>query len=96
MNITIPRSVTSIGSSIIYLCISLRFIKVSTENSRYSNFYDDGILYEKSIHSICYKNPSGKVNETFKIPETVTSIETYAFKIKWEICSWVFMEFALG
>ena len=76
-NITIPSSVTSIGSNPFASCRNLQFIKVSDGNANYSNNIN-GIVYNKEFTSIiCY--PSGIQNTTFEIPNTVISICESAF-----------------
>ncbi|KAH0788282.1 leucine-rich repeat domain-containing protein [Histomonas meleagridis] len=53
-------------------------IKVSSENSNYSNYNEDGILYNKNVTKIiCY--PCGKTNETYTFPTNVTAIGVNAF-----------------
>ncbi|KAH0788521.1 leucine-rich repeat domain-containing protein [Histomonas meleagridis] len=53
-------------------------IKVSSENANYSNYNEDGILYNKNVTKIiCY--PCGKTNETYTFPTNVTSIDINAF-----------------
>jgi len=75
-NVTIPNSVTSIGYSVFGDCTSLTAINVNAANTTYSS--QDGILYNKAKTSlIAY--PSGKTENTFTIPNDVTSIGNGAF-----------------
>ena len=79
VNITIPENVTSIGANPFASCLNLQFIEVTNENENYSNDIN-GILYTKSFTSlICY--PAGLQNETFDIPNIVTSIGESSFSL---------------
>jgi len=73
--ITIPNSVTSIGSAAFSGCGSLTSIKVGENNKNYASM--EGVLFNKTKTTlIAY--PAG-LSGTYTIPETVTSIERYAF-----------------
>ena len=77
-NITIPKSVTYIASDAFQTCTSLQFIEVSDGNQAYSNYGNDGILYNISITEIiCY--PAGVEEKAFEFPSSVTSIGENAF-----------------
>ncbi len=74
--ITIPASVTSIGERAFYECEYLYEINVEEDNQYYSS--EDGVLFNKDKTSlICY--PQYKWEESYLIPESVVSIENYAF-----------------
>ncbi len=74
--LTIPDNVNSIGSNAFGACISLTSINVGSNNSAYTSI--DGILFNKNITEIiCY--PSQKINSSYTIPNSVTSIGNYAF-----------------
>lgn len=72
-NIYLGKSVEDFTA---YSCSNLKNISVSSENPKYSSI--DGVLYNKDkTILICY--PQGKTAEAFKIPDTVTHIEKFAF-----------------
>jgi hypothetical protein len=75
-SITIPDLVTSIGSDAFHYCSSLTAITVDTNNSYYSSM--DGVLFNKS-QSTLVLYPAGKTGNDYTIPNSVTSIENYAF-----------------
>ncbi|MCD7902842.1 MAG: leucine-rich repeat protein [Oscillospiraceae bacterium] len=76
-SITIPSSVMSIENGVFAACDSLTEIPVSGENAAYSA--EDGVLFNKDkTELVCY--PSGKTTSVYKIPESVTSIYTDAFR----------------
>ncbi len=76
--ITIPDSVTSIESSAFTDCVKLSEINVKDNNTTYCS--KDGVLYNKDMTELI-KCPAymGKT-EKFKIPDSVTSINDYAFE----------------
>lgn len=72
--IMLPDSVTYIGRQAFCACMDLIDISVNSTNYRSVN----GILFSKDLTTlICY--PAGKQDKTYTIPNTVTSIEWYAF-----------------
>ena len=75
-SVTIGNSVTSIGGNPFSGCKSLLSIEVSDNNKNYSSF--DGILFNKNKSElIAY--PAGKTDSEYAIPNSVTSIGSYAF-----------------
>ena len=75
-SITIPNSVTSISGEAFENCTSLTAINVASENSNYVSV--NGVLYNKDKTTIiCY--PAGKKDNNYKIPDSVTEIDDYAF-----------------
>ena len=75
-SITIPNSVTKIYYSAFEGCTSLTAINVASENSNYVSV--NGVLYNKDKTTIiCY--PAGKKDNNYKIPDSVTEIDDYAF-----------------
>ena len=92
-SVTIPNSVTTIGERAFYECSSLTSVTipnsvtsigirafkcrvtVDLENMYYSSI--DGVLYSKDV-SVLFSCPS--VAQTITIPNSVTTIEDYAFK----------------
>ena len=75
-SITIPDSVTNIGDDAFYHCSGLKNITVENSNLNYKDI--DGILFNKEGTSLI-EYPAGKANETYVIPNSVTSIEDNAF-----------------
>jgi len=75
-NVTIPRSVTSIGIYAFGSCSSLANITVDEQNTAYSSV--EGVLFNK-FRSILIKYPEGKQDDIYSIPSTVTTIGQYAF-----------------
>ena len=75
-SITIPESVASINNSAFYGCTSLANITVSKDNQSYESL--DGNVYTKGGKTlVCYA--MGKKDTHFAIPNSVTSIDSYAF-----------------
>ena len=75
-SVEIPNSVINIGYGAFAYCDSLTSIEVDEENEYYCS--SDGVLYDKNMNTlICYS--SGKTDESYTIPETVTIIDIYAF-----------------
>ncbi len=76
-SIYIPKSVTTIGESAFTDCTKLANITVDEENPNYSS--QDNVLYNKDkTRLITY--PIGKTNTEFVLPETVISIDDFAFQ----------------
>ena len=76
-SITIPKYVTSIGDNAFLGCSSLTNIIVDPNNSKYSNYEHDGVLYNKDITELI-RFPGGKTNVT--IPNSVTTIGNLHFE----------------
>ncbi|MBD5285625.1 MAG: leucine-rich repeat protein [Bacteroides sp.] len=74
--ITVPASVTNIEFQAFGLCNSLVNINVDNNNLYYSS--DNGILYSKDRTTLI-QYPNGKLEESFSIPDFVTTIATDAF-----------------
>ena len=75
-NIILTDSVMNIEPDAFGSLYQLKNIKVDSNNTNFKSV--NGILYNKDMTKIiCY--PSGKSNTTFIIPNTVTSIEDFAF-----------------
>ena len=75
-NINIPNNVTSIGYGAFSWCSSLNCINVDPQNEYYSNYENDGILYDKDISTLI-QCPGSKT--AVNIPNIVTSIGSCAF-----------------
>lgn len=75
-SINIPESVSTIAPNAFGSCISLTDIYVSNDNQYYTS--SDGILYNKNMTKIV-QYPAGKNDTSYYIPNSVTTIEQYAF-----------------
>ena len=74
--VTIPNSVTSIGNKTFYNCSSLTTINVANDNPDYCSI--DGVLFNKA-QTILILYPAGKADDSYSIPNSVTSIVEGAF-----------------
>lgn len=76
-SIQLPATITTLEWSIFEDCASLSAITVNDGNPAYSDV--KGVLYNKGKNTlICY--PSGKAEDAFTVPETVTTIGEYGFR----------------
>ena len=76
-SVTIPDSVTSIENYAFYACFSLTSITVDAGNSNYSSV--DGVLFNK-LQTLLVQYPAGILDNSYTIPDSVTSIGEYAFE----------------
>lgn len=76
ISINIPNAVTYIGYNAFCECSSLREIMVDSNNKIYSS--QDGVLFNKNRTELI-QYPIGKENQTYTIPNSVTSIGFAAF-----------------
>lgn len=76
ISVTIPDTVTTIADSPFNACVKLTNITVAQNNPAYKSI--DGNLYNKD-GSILIRYAAGKTNLSFKIPDSVTTIEKHAF-----------------
>lgn len=76
ISVSIPSSVTFIGTGNFDGCDSLTSINVSTGNSHYSSLGD--VLFNKAQTSLI-RFPQGKPADQYDIPSSVINIEEYAF-----------------
>ena len=76
-SVTIPDSVTSIGNSAFYSCDSLTSITVKEDNPNYSSD-EYGALFNKD-KTMLIQYPIGNTRTSYTIPDSVTSIDDYAF-----------------
>lgn len=74
-SVYIPKSCTSVGRGAFGLCSNLLSIEVDPENEKYTS--SDGILFNKDYTTLV-QCPGGKEGH-YIIPESVRSIEKYAF-----------------
>ena len=75
--INIPSSVTSIGDRAFEWCIGLKTINVSISNTKYQSI--EGVLYSKDLKTLI-RYPEGIKQNSFNIPNSVTSIGNEAFE----------------
>ena len=75
-SVTIPNNTTSIGEGAFTDCYSLTNIDVHPDNPKYASL--NGNLYNKDLTEII-QYATGKKDVSFTIPDSVTSIEEYAF-----------------
>ena len=75
-SVEIPDSVTSIGAHAFSRCHSLTSITVSENNTKYKSI--DGNLYSKDGKTLI-QYAYGKTATSFTIPDSVESIDSYAF-----------------
>ncbi|MBT3483511.1 MAG: leucine-rich repeat domain-containing protein, partial [Opitutales bacterium] len=75
-SITIPESVTSIGYAAFQSCTNLTSITVDADNSNYSSV--DSVLFNK-LQTLLMEYPAGILDNSYTIPNGVTSIVDYAF-----------------
>lgn len=75
-DISVPKSVISIGNRVFRWCSSLANISVDAANPNYTSV--DGVLFNKAkTEIICY--PAGTKASNYTIPNSVTSISVCAF-----------------
>ena len=75
-SVTIPFGVTSIEESAFSSCTKLTSFTVDAGNSNYSSV--DGVLFNKLQTSLIFY-PAGILDDSYTIPDSVTSIGGYAF-----------------
>ena len=76
-SIIIPNAVTSIGDYTFFYCYSLTSITVSDNNKYYKSI--DGVLFDNNVQKII-AYPCGKSSNYYTIPDSVTSIGSFAFE----------------
>lgn len=74
--ITIPSTVTNIGGGIFADCKKLSAIDMAEGNTAYVSV--EGVLYNKTMTTLV-QYPAGKDNDSYTIPESVTTVGDYAF-----------------
>ena len=83
-NIIIPSRVKNIKSGAFEYCYSLTSINVASDNEYYSD--EDGVLFNKEKTELI-QYPKGKLESTYAIPDSVTSIGNYTFEKCYHITS---------
>ena len=76
ISVTIPDSISSIGSAPFSACTNLATIIVGTANTAYSSV--DGVLFNKSQTTLV-QYPAGKSGSDYTIPDSVTVIAGGSF-----------------
>lgn len=76
-SLTIPSSVTDIGKHAFSSCTALERIIVDEDNTNYCSD-ENGVLFNKDKTKLI-KYPIGNARTSYVIPDSVTSIEIYAF-----------------
>ena len=76
VEVVIPSSITDIGNSAFSGCVSLTDITVDSDNTVYKSIA--GNLYSNDGKTLI-QYAVGKTDTSFKVPETVISIDDYAF-----------------
>jgi len=74
--VNIPTSVMTIGDNAFANGTSLKEITVSLDNANYSSA--DGVLFNKD-KTMLFAYPAGKSESTYTIPNSVMTIDNYAF-----------------
>lgn len=75
--VALPASLTSLGNGVFDGCTGLASLVVAEGNADYSA--EDGVLYNKGQTELLLY-PAAKQDETFAIPDSVTHIDSFAFK----------------
>jgi hypothetical protein len=75
-SIVIPKSITAIANGCFLRCSNLKEIQVESENSNYQSL--DGVLFNKDLTTLCFY-PTGKADEQYTVPHSVTAIAESAF-----------------
>ena len=75
-SINIPSRVSSIGSGILDYCQNLEKIEVADDNAYFCDV--NGVLFNKNM-TLLLQYPSGKNDNEYSIPNTVTEIGGYSF-----------------
>lgn len=76
-NVTLPASLESLGNGAFDNCAGLTSVTVADGNTKFSA--QDGVLYDSSKTELLLY-PAAKPDEAFAIPNSVTHIDSYAFK----------------
>jgi hypothetical protein len=75
-SVTLPASLTFIDEDVFNVCTSLTEIVVAEGNENFVAV--DGVLFNAGMTELL-AYPAGRTDDTYAIPETVTSIGNYAF-----------------
>ena len=88
-SVYIPDSAAEIGSGVFSFCTSLQSINTGSQNVNYSSF--DGVLFNKNGTELV-QYPAGKEDETYEVPNGVTSIRDEAFAGSYNLTNAVISE----
>jgi hypothetical protein len=75
-SITIPKNVTNIETNAFYYCHRLNSINVENDNTDYAS--ENGVLFNKAKTTLI-RYPENKIDASYVIPKSVTTIEDCAF-----------------
>ena len=90
LEISIPSSVSRISEDRVFNgCLCLSKINVADSNEYYTS--DDGVLFNKDKSKLLYY-PAGKILNSYSVPETVISINDYAFFCNKELVNLIIPE----
>lgn len=76
VNITIPKSIDSIGTQAFDACYTLQSIQVAEDNTNYCS--QNGVLFDAAKATLILFPPE-HADTAYTVPETVTEIKTSAF-----------------
>ncbi len=82
ITIELPEKVSFIDPTTFRYVNLLENIDVHEDNTHFTSV--DGVLYSKDM-KVLYRYPSSKVSESFTIPDSVETIESYAFSSAYTI-----------
>lgn len=75
-SVTIPKNVTQIGLGVFASCSNLQQFNVSADNENYTS--KEGSLFNKDMTKLI-SYPAGREDTEYKVPDSVTEIDGYAF-----------------
>ena len=74
--ITLPQNLKEFSPNAFAFCESLQNIYINDENDKYVDI--EGVVYTNDLKTI-YSYPSGKVDDSYIVLDSVTNIGDYAF-----------------
>ena len=75
-SVTIPKNITNIETNAFYYCHRLNTINVENDNTDYAS--ENGVLFNKTKTTLI-RYPEDKIDTSYVIPKSVTTIEDCAF-----------------